>query len=103
MTFTPIELRTWPRGQVFYYFSQMAPTGYSLTVEVDITHLYGAFHDDDKTSSLMWTEFDAGKFYESEGKLLLPLSLTCHHAAADGYHVARFLRQLQEDMDRFAV
>ena len=215
MTFTPIDLRTWPRGQVFYYFSQMAPTGYSLTVEVDITHLYGAvksadvkffpaylwlvtknlnrqtefklamkdgqlgyydtltplyaaFHDDDKTFSLMWTEFDedfsvfyrrylenqacfgenhgilaqpqtppppnactvsclpwvsfrhfavhsyenkpyffpsveAGKFYESEGKRLLPLSLTCHHAAADGYHVARFLRQLQEDMDRFAV
>ena len=32
--FTPLDLRTWKRGQMFYYFSQMAPTGYSLTVEL---------------------------------------------------------------------
>ena len=39
MKFTPIDLQTWPRGQMFYYFSQMAPTGYSLTVPVDVTDL----------------------------------------------------------------
>ena len=103
--FTPIDLQSWPRGQMFYYFSKMAPTGYSLTVDVDVTRLrtvlkaagyrffpaylwlvtrtlgeqqefkaaetdgvlgyynvltplYAAFHDDDKTFSLMWTEYD---------------------------------------------
>ena len=30
MKFTPIDLQTWPRGQMFYYFSKMAPTGYTL-------------------------------------------------------------------------
>ena len=39
MNFTPIDLQTWPRGQMFYYFSQMAPAGYSMTVQVDVTAL----------------------------------------------------------------
>lgn len=105
MIFTPIDLQTWPRGQMFWYFSQMAPTGWSITVDVDVTGLrtalkakgyrffpvylwlvtkclneqiefkvarkddiigyydtltplYASFHEDDKTFSLMWTEFD---------------------------------------------
>lgn len=111
--FNPIELQTWSRGQMFYYFSQMAPTGYSLTVDLDVTimktalkerkikffpaylwlttkmlnrqvefktavvdeivgywdtltPLYATFHDDDKTISLMWTEYDDAftVFYE---------------------------------------
>ncbi|MDO5559947.1 MAG: CatA-like O-acetyltransferase [Oscillospiraceae bacterium] len=213
MKFTPIDLKTWPRGQMYYYFSKMAPTGYSLTVKVDVTHLrntlkqknmkffpaylwlvtknlndqvefkvaeyegqlgyfdtltplYASFHEDDKTFSLMWTQFDpdfnifynayiensrqyadnhgvlsqpqtpppanaytvsclpwvsfehfavhsyenkpyyfpsveAGRYYEENGKLMMPLSITCHHAATDGYHVSRFLEALQKDMDSF--
>lgn len=212
--FTPVDLQTWPRGEVFYYFSKMAPTGYSLTVKIDVTKmkaaldaaklkffpaylwlvtktlnlqqefrmaevngqigyfdfltpLYATFHEDTKTFSLMWTEYcedfrefydaylrnqanfgqnhgilaqrgmvpppnaytvscvpwinfdhfavhsyenksyyfpsvEAGKFMLEDGKLMMPLSLTCHHAATDGYHVSRFLEQLQEDADRFS-
>lgn len=214
MKFTPIDLQSWPRVQMFYYFSKMAPTGYSLTVELDVTKLlatakanglkffpaylwlvtkclnhqpefklayqgetlgyydtltplYASFHDDDKTFSLMWTEFDpdfrvfyenycrnqaefgnnhgvlshpqtppppnaytvscvpwisfqhfsvhsydckpyffpsveAGKFTRNAaGRMVMPLSVTCHHAATDGYHVDRFLRELQQEMDQF--
>ena len=214
MLFHPIDLATWPRGQMFYYFSQMAPTGYSITVDLDVTRLretlnranrkffptylylatkclnrqqefkiayqektlgyyetltplYASFHEDDKTFSLMWTEYDAdyeifyqnylsnqrrfggnhgvlsqpqtpppanaytvscvpwisfqhfavhsydckpyffpsveaGKIYTSpEGRQLLPLSLTCHHATTDGYHVDVFLKDLQREMDAF--
>lgn len=211
--FTPLDLQTWKRGEMFYYFSKMAPTGYSLTADLDVTGmrqclkeenlkffpaylwlitrnlnkqaefkiaeregkigyyhtltpLYAAFHEDDKTFSLMWTEYredfrefyrdyledqrqfgknhgvlaqkgmtppenaytvsclpwvrfrhfavhsyenkpyyfpsvEAGKFYQEEGKSYMPLSMTCHHAAADGYHVSRFLEELQSEMDRF--
>lgn len=210
--FTPIDLQTWNRGQMFCYFSQMAPTGYSLTVQMDVTGLHGAvkeagfrffpaylwlvtrnlnqqpefkcalrdgqlgyydtltplyatMHPEDHTISLMWTEFDedflvfhsryldnqqrfgsrhgvlcqpqlppenaytvsclpwvpfdhfsvhsyenkpyyfpsieAGKFTEHNGRLKMPLSMTCHHATTDGYHVARFLEDLQADMDNF--
>ena len=45
LQFTPIDLRAWPRGETFYYFSQMAPTGYSLTVELDVTRLRAALKD----------------------------------------------------------
>lgn len=201
--FTPIDLQTWNRGQMFCYFSQMAPTGYFLTVQMDVTGLHGAvkeagfrffpaylwlvtrnlnrqpefkcalrdgqlgyydtltplyatMHPEDHTISLMWTEFDedflvfhsryldnqqrfgsrhgvlcqpqlppenaytvsclpcsyenkpyyfpsieAGKFTEHNGRLKIPLSMTCHHATTDGYHVARFLEDLQADMDNF--
>lgn len=213
MNFTPIDLQTWPRGQMFYYFSKMAPTGYSLTVNLDVTKmrivlqeaalkffpaylwlvtktlnrqvefkvaemegqlgyyetltpLYAAFHEDDKKFSLMWTEFhedfsvfyqrylenrelyggnhgvlaqpeipppancytvscipwitfshfsvhsyenkpyyfpsvESGKFYEKDGKTLMPLSITCHHATTDGYHVSCFLTDLQIAIDSF--
>ncbi len=211
--FTPIDFSTWNRRQIFYYFSKMAPTGYSLTVDIDVTHmrkvlksaglkffpaylwlvtkilneqkefkiaekdgqigyyntltpLYATFHNDDKTFSLMWTEYnedfkkfysdyienqqkyganhgilaqqgktppenaytvscipwvkfkhfavhtyenkpyyfpsvEAGKLYEQNGKTLMPLSLTCHHATTDGYHVNQFIEQLQHCADEF--
>jgi chloramphenicol O-acetyltransferase type A len=215
MKFTPIDLQTWPRGQMFYYFSKMAPTGYSLTVDLDVTQmrstlkkvglkyfpaylwlvtkmlnrhvefkvaeldgqlgyydtltpLYATFHEDDKNFSLMWTDFnedfsvfyqhylkskerygenhgvlaqpetpppancytvscvpwitfshfavhsyenkpyyfpsiESGKFYEKDGRTLMPLSITCHHATTDGYHVSCFLTDLQKAMDCFQV
>ena len=199
---------------MFYYFSHMAPTGYSLTVSLNVTALrrttrergvkffpayvwlvtknlnrqvefkcavqdgqlgyfdtltplYAAMHPDDHTISLMWTEYqedfpafyrqylenqqrfggqhgvlsqpqtpppsnaytvsclpwvpfqhfavhsyenkpyyfpsvEAGKFEERDGQLWMPLSLTCHHATTDGYHLSRFLEDLQRDMDSFA-
>ena len=210
MTFTPIDLRSWPRAQMFRYFGQIAPTGWSVTVDVDVTGLrsalkarglrffpvylwlvtkclneqtefkvalrdgvpgfydtltplYASFHEDDKTFSLMWTEFDgdlsvfhrrycenqrlygenrgvlcrpgtppenaytvsavpwisfrhfavhsydckpyffpsveAGKIRTEEGRELLPLSLTCHHATTDGWHVHLFLTRLQQETD----
>ena len=37
--FHTIDTGSWDRAQVFYYFSQMAPTGYSLTVDMDVTGL----------------------------------------------------------------
>ena len=208
--FHPIDLQTWPRGQMFYYFSKMAPTGYSLTVELDITTMkatlkerklkffpaylwlattilnrqiefkialkdetlgywdtltpmYAIFHEDDQTISLMWTEYsdqfstfydrylenqqhrnnhgilsqpdqmppansytiscvpwiefkhfslqsfenkpyyfptiEAGRFFEKDGKITLPLSMTLHHATTDGWHVKQFLEDLQHTMN----
>ena len=213
LDFTPIDLCQWSRGETFWYFSKAAPTGYSVTADVDITHmlgvlkssgkkffpayiwlvtkvlceqqefkialndgrigfysyltpLYAVFHNDDKTFSLMWTEFDddfsqfyaaymhdksnfgdnhgilskkdvlpppnaytvsclpwisfchfavhnyenkeyyfpsveSGKFDKKDGKIFMPLSVTCHHAATDGWHLAQFLYKLQSEADNF--
>ena len=210
--FTPIDFKSWSRRETFYYFSKMAPTGYSLTVSLGVTSpyrtvksaglkffpaylwlvtknlnrqtefkcavkdgvlgyfdtlvpLYATFHQDDGTFSLMWTEYsenfgefyrqyfknqeqfgdhhgilsqpqappenaytvscipwvhfehfavhsyenkeyyfpsvEAGKFEERDGRLMMPLSVTCHHSTTDGYHVHLFLESLQEDMNGF--
>lgn len=213
LKFTPIDLRTYERGETFWYFSKAAPTGYSVTVDIDVTHMlavlkaakkkffpaylwlatkifceqkefclamqgkilgfyntltpmYAVFHEDDKTFSLLWTEFDdnfsefysaymsdkaafgnshgilakkeplppqnaytiscvpcisfkhfsvhsyenkeyyfpsveAGKFYKCGEKTFMPLSVTCHHAAADGWHLSRFLEKFFAKANKF--
>ena len=37
-----------------------------------------------------------GKFFENNGKLLLPVSISVHHATCDGYHVSMFFKKLQD-------
>lgn len=103
--FRPIDMNTWPMAQAFHYYTQMAPTTYTVNVTMDVTILrnalkkrgykffpaylylvtraigkqqelriavkdgilgywdnltpvYPQFHVDDKTTSLLWTEYD---------------------------------------------
>lgn len=208
--FKPLDMQIWPMAQAFYYYTQMAPTGYTVNVNMDVTILrkelkmrgykffptyiylvskaiakqqelriglkdeilgvwdylspvYPQFHKDDKTTSLLWTEynddfaefynqyisdtkqhgqshgilsskgmptanayviscipwftfnsfsvhnhgikdyyfpsFEAGKFIESGNKLLMPLSITVHHATTEGYHLKLFFEELQRTMN----
>lgn len=208
--FEPIDMENWSRAQSFYYYTQIAPTTYSITVSMDVTVLrkelkirelkffpaylwlvtraiqeveelrvgvmdcvlghwkrlipvYPQFHEDDRSTSLLWTEyydnfskfyqcycsdireygdnhgiltskgiplpngyviscipwftlqsfslynhnlkdyyfpsFEAGKFVETQGKILMPLSVTLHHATTDGYHLKVFFEALQRMMD----
>lgn len=209
--FQPIDMQTWPMAQTFYYYTQMAPTSYTINVNMDVTILrkklkaggykffpaylylvsravtkqeelrvavkdgvlghwdcltpaYPQFHEDDKTTSLLWTEyndnfdefhrlylrdtkqhgqshgilsskglppanayiiscipwftfnsfslhnhgikdyyvpsFEAGGFTETgSGKMIMPLSVTVHHAVTDGYHLKVFFEELQRTMN----
>ena len=45
--------------------------------------------------------FTMGKFFEHDGKRLLPLAIQVHHAVCDGYHISTFVAKLQETIDRF--
>ncbi|MGW8114000.1 CatA-like O-acetyltransferase [Caproicibacterium sp. NSD3] len=206
--FHPIDRNAWSRTPYFYYFTKMLPTGYSLSVEVDITNAYhmvkkagkkffpaylylasflisqqqefriaeqngqlgyyevlhpsyACFHEDDKTMSSLWTEYDsdfetfygnymedqrqyaenhgivaktnlpennymvgmlpwmqftsytpvpygsgnnyfpvlqAGRFFDKGNRKMMLLSITVHHAVADGYHVGLFLQRFQDGM-----
>ena len=42
---------------------------------------------------------EAGKFIEKEGQLIMPLSITCHHATTDGYHIKCFIDSFYTEMD----
>ncbi len=37
-----------------------------------------------------------GKFAEENGRLMMPVSITIHHAVSDGYHISRFYNQVQK-------
>ncbi|MBL3853137.1 CatA-like O-acetyltransferase, partial [Bacillus cereus] len=37
-----------------------------------------------------------GKYFNEENKIMLPVSLQVHHSVCDGYHVSRFIEDLQE-------
>ena len=44
---------------------------------------------------------EAGKIYEdAEGRKQLLLSITCHHATTDGYHVDMFLKDLESEINK---
>lgn len=209
--FQPIDLQTWPMAQAFYYYTQMAPTSYTVNVNLDVTILrkelkdrgykffpaylylvskaikkqnelrvslkdnvlgyweyltpvYPQFHENDMTTSLLWTEYDdnfiefnkqyledisrygqshgilsakgappsnayviscipwftfnsfslhnhgikdyyvpsfeAGGFTENyNGNIIMPLSVTVHHAVTEGYHLKLFFEELQRTMN----
>ncbi|MEL7978240.1 type A chloramphenicol O-acetyltransferase [Isoptericola sp. F-RaC21] len=40
-----------------------------------------------------------GRYVERDGRVLLPLAVQVHHAAADGFHTARLVNELQELLD----
>lgn len=40
-----------------------------------------------------------GKYFNQEGRTLLPISLQVHHAVCDGYHASLFINELQELAD----
>ncbi len=45
--------------------------------------------------------FTLGKYFESDGKVLLPLAIQVHHAVCDGFHLSRFIDDLQNNLDAF--
>ena len=44
--------------------------------------------------------FDWGKFYEKNGKIVIPISVQAHHSFVDGIHILKFADKLQRFFDR---
>ena len=40
--------------------------------------------------------FTMGKYYRDDEKIILPLAIQVHHAVCDGFHICRFVNELQE-------
>ena len=45
--FTLLEIKKWKRREIFYYFSHIAPTTYSVTSNLDITRMMKVLRDHD--------------------------------------------------------
>ncbi len=46
--------------------------------------------------------FTIGKYFFDGTKILLPLAIQVHHAVCDGFHLSRFINDLQKWIDAFA-
>lgn len=44
--------------------------------------------------------FTIGRYYEDNGRYILPLAIQVHHAVCDGFHVCRFVNELQELIEK---
>ncbi len=43
--------------------------------------------------------FDWGKYYEKNGRSMMPISVQAHHSFVDGIHIGQFVSRLQEYFD----
>lgn len=44
--------------------------------------------------------FDWGKYYEKDGRIVMPVSVQAHHSFVDGIHIGQFAEKLQEYLNR---
>lgn len=47
--------------------------------------------------------FTMGKYYHDHDKIILPLAIQVHHAVCDGYHLCRFINELQDEIDKMNI
>ena len=40
--------------------------------------------------------FTMGRYYEENGRIMIPLAIQVHHSVCDGFHICRFVNELQE-------
>lgn len=45
--------------------------------------------------------FDWGKYYEKNGRVLMPLSVQVHHSFVDGIHIGKFAEAVQKFLDEY--
>jgi chloramphenicol O-acetyltransferase type A len=78
------------------------------TSRVDVVHcttvpwfsFTGVKHEKSIRNGDSIPKFAYSKFFEQEGRKLLPVSINAHHGLVDGYHVARYLELFQEGLNR---
>ena len=49
-----------------------------------------------KSYGFLQSIFTMDKYYKENDKILLPLAIQVHHAVCDGFHICRFVNELQE-------
>jgi chloramphenicol O-acetyltransferase type A len=64
-----------------------------------VGNVYELYDEHCAHEELLFPMFTFGKYYEQDGKVLLPLAVQVHHSVCDGFHVARMFNELQEMCD----
>lgn len=84
------EYFTGPLGNDVFQFSPMPWVSY--------THIS---HTNSGKKDNATPLFDWGKYFEREGKMILPFSVQVHHSFVDGIHIGKLVDSLQHDLNMF--
>lgn len=107
--FSPLDINKWEHGANHGILSQKGmvppPNAYTVSCLPWVSFKHFATHSYDN-KPYYFPSLEAGRLFtktDDSGKprLMMPLSITCHHAATDGWNVSRFLKQLQQDANGF--
>ena len=84
-------LSYWPKGESLenIFFVSAIPWVSFTSFNINVANMQNFF-------SPMFT---IGKYYNQDGKVMLPLAIQVHHSVCDGFHVARLINELQEISD----
>ena len=86
--------------QTAYFTAPMANDIYQFSPFpwVSYTHIS---HTDSGKKDNATPLFDWGKFYEKDGRILMPFSVQVHHSFVDGVHIGKLVEKLQDYLDHF--
>nr|WP_303244161.1 chloramphenicol acetyltransferase [uncultured Cellulosilyticum sp.] len=84
------EYFTGPMGNEIYQFSAIPWISFTHISHTDLGKKYNAV-----------PMFDWGKFFERDGKMILPFSVQAHHSFVDGIHMGKLAQKLQSYLDQF--
>ena len=90
-----------------YYYGEMRQDNIDVSVTPDISFrslsvsVPSSFYQKDENNMRYTPLTVAGRFYERDGKVWLPVAVNFHHAVNDGYHAEKYFKMLQKELDSF--
>lgn len=90
------------RDSTIRRFSSPPPNAYTVSCVPWLSFEHFAVHSYE-CKPYFFPSIEAGRYSREGDRVLMPLSVTCHHATTDGWHVHVFPERLQQEMDGFSL
>lgn len=96
-----IDVKAAEAGDKLYYENPRRSDVFCVSATHKLTFTALAFSAPLEGKSSFVPFATVGKYYNSEGKILMPLSVEFNHEINDGYHASNFFEWLQIELDNF--
>lgn len=89
-----------------YYYEDARPDSVDVSTTPDTSFTAISYSIPDTFyqrggDNMRYTPFTTvGRFYQKDGRVMLPITGSFHHAVNDGYHAEKFFRLLQENIKK---
>ena len=89
-----------------YYYEDARPDSVDVSTTPDTSFTAISYSIPDTFyqrggDNMRYTPFTTvGRFYQKDGRVMLPVTGSFHHAVNDGYHAEKFFRLLQENIKK---